>query len=106
MSDPKDEINEIVDVVENLADENYKPPPEKTLKDLLESDKDDESLRKYKEALLGEVVKEVAIIVEPDNPKKVIVKKLALVVAGREDVRDIVGFSLYLTHLTFFLLCF
>lgn len=29
MSDPKDEINEIVDVVENLADENYNPHPRK-----------------------------------------------------------------------------
>lgn len=89
MSDPKDEIKENVDVPENLDDENYKPPPEKTLKDLLEADKEDESLRKYKEVLLGEVAKEEAIIVEPDNPKKVIVKKLALVVSGREDVRCI-----------------
>lgn len=89
MSDPKDEIKENVDVPETLDDENYKPPPEKTLKDLLEADKEDESLRKYKEALLGEVAKEEAIIVEPDNPKKVIVKKLALVVSGREDVRCI-----------------
>lgn len=89
MSDLKDEINENVDVVENLDDENYRPPPEKTLKDLLEADKEDESLRKYKEALLGEVAKEEAVIVEPDNPKKVIVKKLALVVTGRDDVSEV-----------------
>lgn len=35
-------------------DTNYKPPPEKTIQELLEADQDDESLRKYKEALLGQ----------------------------------------------------
>ncbi|XP_067114970.1 rho GDP-dissociation inhibitor 1-like [Osmerus mordax] len=33
---------------------NYKPPAQKTLQEIQELDKDDESLRKYKEALLGE----------------------------------------------------
>uniref|UniRef100_A0A4W6DAX0 Rho GDP-dissociation inhibitor 1 n=1 Tax=Lates calcarifer TaxID=8187 RepID=A0A4W6DAX0_LATCA len=32
---------------------NYKPPAQKTVKEIHELDKDDESLRKYKEALLG-----------------------------------------------------
>lgn len=32
---------------------NYKPPAQKSLKEIQELDKDDESLRKYKEALLG-----------------------------------------------------
>lgn len=36
------------------VDSLYKPPPEKTIEQILEADKDDESLRKYKEALLGE----------------------------------------------------
>lgn len=43
-------------------DSNYKPPPEKTIEEILETDKEDESLRKYKEALLGEA-KEGKIIV-------------------------------------------
>lgn len=85
MSDPSADNNENVDVVPD-DDENYKPPPEKSLKDLLDADKEDESLRKYKEALLGEVAKAEEIVFEPNNPKKVIVKKLALVVAGRDDV--------------------
>jgi Rho GDP-dissociation inhibitor/dynein assembly factor 5 len=34
-------------------DKNYKPPPQKTLEEILEADKEDESLRRYKEALLG-----------------------------------------------------
>lgn len=36
---------------------NYKPPAQKSLQEIQELDKDDESLRKYKEALLGTVPK-------------------------------------------------
>jgi len=80
---------ENVDVTD--ADENYKPPPEKTIEELLEADKEDESLRKYKEILLGDGAKE-AVVVEPNNPRKVIVKKLALVVPGRDDLQlDLTG---------------
>lgn len=32
---------------------NYKPPAQKSVKEIQDLDKDDESLRKYKEALLG-----------------------------------------------------
>lgn len=39
---------------ENEVDSSYKPPPEKTIEQILQADQDDESLRKYKEALLGE----------------------------------------------------
>lgn len=39
---------------ESEVDTSYKPPPEKTIEQLLQADQDDESLRKYKEALLGE----------------------------------------------------
>uniref|UniRef100_A0A3Q0SSP0 Rho GDP-dissociation inhibitor 1 n=1 Tax=Amphilophus citrinellus TaxID=61819 RepID=A0A3Q0SSP0_AMPCI len=37
---------------------NYKPPAQKTVKEIHELDKDDESLRKYKEALLGPGISE------------------------------------------------
>lgn len=33
---------------------NYKPPPQKSLQELQEMDKDDESLIKYKKTLLGD----------------------------------------------------
>lgn len=36
---------------------NYKPPAVKTLQEIQELDQDDESLRKYKEALLGKAGK-------------------------------------------------
>jgi len=39
--------------VEDELDRNYNPPPPKSLEELLETDKEDESLRRYKEALLG-----------------------------------------------------
>lgn len=32
---------------------NYRPPAQKSMKEIQEMDKDDESLRKYKETLLG-----------------------------------------------------
>lgn len=38
---------------DSTAQVNYKPPAQKSLQEIQELDKDDESLRKYKEALLG-----------------------------------------------------
>ncbi|KAM6966708.1 rho GDP-dissociation inhibitor 1 [Tautogolabrus adspersus] len=38
---------------ESEASVNYRPPAQKSLQEIQELDKDDESLRKYKEALLG-----------------------------------------------------
>ncbi|KAK2894031.1 rho GDP-dissociation inhibitor 1 [Channa argus] len=53
---------------------NYKPPAQKTLQEIQELDKEDESLRKYKEALLGNAV-------PPADPKlpNVQVTKMVLV---------------------------
>ncbi|XP_059486057.1 rho GDP-dissociation inhibitor 1 [Neocloeon triangulifer] len=67
------------------VESKYVPPPEKSLDEILAADQEDESLRKYKEALLGESTAG-AVIVEPNDPRKVLVKQLALVVAGRDDV--------------------
>lgn len=43
-----------INTPEDENDSNYKPPPEKTIEEILETDKEDESLRKYKEKLLGD----------------------------------------------------
>ncbi|XP_015680644.1 rho GDP-dissociation inhibitor 1 [Protobothrops mucrosquamatus] len=62
---------------ENEEDEhsiNYKPPAQKSIQEIQELDKDDESLRKYKEALLGNV----AITTDPSSPN-VVVTKLTLI---------------------------
>jgi hypothetical protein len=54
--DARDEEHE-VDV-----DQNYKPPPEKSLEEMLAQDANDESLQKYKEALLGKATQEKIIL--------------------------------------------
>ncbi|KAG8565160.1 hypothetical protein GDO81_012742 [Engystomops pustulosus] len=62
---------------ENEEDEhsvNYKPPAQKTIQEIQALDQDDESLRKYKEALLGPVPSTV----DPHAPN-VVVTKLTLV---------------------------
>ena len=72
------------------VEENYRPPPQKTIDEILNLDQEDESLRKYKETLLGGQADK--IIIDANNPKNVIVKRLALLVAGREDmVLDLSG---------------
>ncbi|EDV97788.1 rho GDP-dissociation inhibitor 1 isoform X2 [Drosophila grimshawi] len=70
---------------EDVHDANYQAPPEKTIEELMAADQEDESLRRYKEALLGAAQSEM-IIVDPNDQRKVIVKKLALVVDGRDDM--------------------
>ena len=67
------------------AGEAYKAPPEKSLKEIIEADQEDESLRKYKEALLGSASKSL-VIVDENDPRKVIVRKLALLVDGRDEM--------------------
>ncbi|TDG49660.1 hypothetical protein AWZ03_003898 [Drosophila navojoa] len=70
---------------DDVHDANYQAPPEKTIEEIMAADQEDESLRRYKEALLGAAQTET-IIVDPNDPRKVIVKKLALVVEGRDDM--------------------
>lgn len=79
------------DELEHVPESNYKPPPEKTIDEILQADQEDESLRKYKEALLGDA-QTGTVIVEPDDPRKVLVKKLVLVVADRPEISlDLTG---------------
>lgn len=52
----------------------YKPPAQKTLDEILTTDAEDESLKKYKESLLGKV--DNISCVYPDDPRNVIVKSL------------------------------
>lgn len=70
--------------IDQELEENYKAPPQKTIEELLKLDNEDESLRKYKEALLGSQAEK--IIIDANNPKNVIVKRLALVVTDRPDM--------------------
>jgi hypothetical protein len=44
------------------VDQMYRPPPEKTIDEMLAQDQEDESLKKYKEALLGKAVQGPIIV--------------------------------------------
>jgi Rho GDP-dissociation inhibitor len=68
----------------------YQPPAPKSMEEILKSDAEDESLRKYKESLLGSATPGLEIF--PNDPRRVIVTKLALVVPDRTDVElDLTG---------------
>lgn len=41
---------------------SYQPPPQKTIEEIIAADQEDESLRKYKEALLGAAQTEKIIV--------------------------------------------
>lgn len=66
---------------EDLAlTEGYKPPAQKSLAEIANQDAEDESLRRYKEALLGDVSGALGC------GKKVVVEKLFVIIPGREDI--------------------
>jgi len=70
----------------------YKPPEKKTLQEIVAADQEDESLKKYKEQLLGGALSTGQVIVDESNPSRVIVKSLSLIVDGRPDtVIDLSG---------------
>ncbi|CAG02670.1 unnamed protein product, partial [Tetraodon nigroviridis] len=62
------------EIKEDECQVNYKPPAQKSLQEIQELDKDDESLRKYKETLLGNV----STLTDPKLPN-VQVTKMTLV---------------------------
>ncbi|XP_050393667.1 rho GDP-dissociation inhibitor 1 [Patella vulgata] len=64
----------------------YKPPAEKKLDEILSADAEDESLKKYKETLLGSAAGGGGTIVDENNPSRVIVQKLGLLVEGRDEL--------------------
>ncbi|CAJ0954110.1 unnamed protein product, partial [Mesorhabditis belari] len=69
---------------ENPADALYKPPAQKSMMEILACDEGDESLQRYKEKLLGSAID--SVIVDPSDPKTVLLRELSLVVEGRPDV--------------------
>jgi len=83
MADEEDRGHATSDIQEDL-EKNYKPPPQVSLAEIMEKDQEDESLRRYKEALLGAATAG-NVIVDESDPRRVIVKKLALVVDGMAD---------------------
>lgn len=47
---------------DTAVDTNYQPPPQKTIEEIIAADQNDESLRKYKETLLGAAQSEKIIV--------------------------------------------
>lgn len=69
----------------------YKPPAEKALTDILNQDTEDEAMQKYKQALLGADLGKGSVPF-PDDPRQVIVTKLAVLVEGHGDLElDLTG---------------
>lgn len=44
------------------VESSYQPPPQKTIEEIVAADQEDESLRKYKEALLGAAQSEKIVV--------------------------------------------
>lgn len=59
MSNDK-EVN--VDNDNGDVESSYQPPPQKTIEEIVAADQEDESLRKYKEALLGAAQSEKIVV--------------------------------------------
>ncbi|VDO25943.1 unnamed protein product [Onchocerca flexuosa] len=67
------------------AQENYVPPPQKSVSEIFATDANDESLNRYKQALLGQA-KSGQVIVDPTDPRNVLVRSITLVVEGHPDI--------------------
>jgi len=67
----------------------YKAPAQKSIQEIQNQDQDDESLVKYKQALLAGVDPAAA---PKDDPRKVVVQKMIFLSEGREDISfDLTG---------------
>ncbi|XP_060076500.1 probable rho GDP-dissociation inhibitor [Ylistrum balloti] len=78
---PIDEV-EIDDCEDEEPNPYYKTPEQKTMQEILEADKDDESLRNYKSKLMGD---KLHVVIDKDNPNKVLINKLELHVEGKPE---------------------
>lgn len=80
MADQEPDIRPI-ESTEPDATPGYVPPAVKTLDEIKTLDADDESLVRYKQTLLAD-----ADACPADDPRKVVVQKMSLVVADRDNV--------------------
>jgi hypothetical protein len=88
-----------------LLNSSYRAPAPKKLEDIMTSDAGDESLKKYKEKLLGTNAGSVVIggwchdshlsqlhfCTDAKNPKNVIVRSLTLIAEGRDEITMYLG---------------
>ncbi|XP_076339484.1 rho GDP-dissociation inhibitor 1-like isoform X4 [Tachypleus tridentatus] len=57
-------------ITEDEEEINYRPPAERTLQEIIEADHEDNSLKKYKETLLGQATKEIVVVGDLGNLNK------------------------------------
>ncbi|VDP02794.1 unnamed protein product [Soboliphyme baturini] len=79
MADP--ENSDLPDEIEPQVP--YKPPAQVSVKEILEKDKEDPSLQRYKEQLLGNAEN---VVVDASNPQNVIVNSLTLLIKDLPEV--------------------
>lgn len=82
MAEQNDHVDAVESDNEDETKSKYIPPAQKTVEELLKTDQEDESLKKYKEALglSG------SVIVDENDPRQVIVKKIGLLADDRQEV--------------------
>lgn len=71
--------------VEEETDSKYKAPAKKSVEEILKTDAEDESLKRYKEQLLGKAAAGEDANQWPDKPN-VIMSKMSIQVEGRPDL--------------------
>ncbi|VDK17286.1 unnamed protein product [Anisakis simplex] len=71
--------------VNTAEQENYVPPAQKSVSEIIAADAEDESLNRYKQKLLG-AAKSGQVIVDATDSRNVLVKSITLVVEGRDDI--------------------
>lgn len=84
MAESEEKVQNVEEEEEEGPKVAYKPPAEKTIEQILKTDEEDESLRKYKEQLLGEAAMKEAVF-WPNDGRKVILRKMSILVEGRSD---------------------
>jgi len=81
-SDSKEEHQEqLTEVVEEESGPDYKVGKKVAIDELLQMDQEDESLKKYKEALLGQASKEV--FSPKDDPRRVVIEQMKVTCENR-----------------------
>ena len=84
MASNEDPLEEEIKIEEFPINTNYIKPTRKSVKEILETDQNDESLNKYKDKLLAGNKNGEVIVVDENNPLNVIIKKLSVIVDGKE----------------------
>jgi len=94
MSEKEAVAQDSVDNDDNDEVPGYKAPEKKDIKEIIAADDEDESLRRYKEALMGKAATGETIAPFPNDQRQVIVKQLVMVLTDRDDlVLDLEGQS-------------